>query len=128
VNDSTIRLISEVFLFWCVGVMDVWLLRVWRWGWGRHDLYLLMLVCVVGWMLSGVVVVWWWELLICVRDNSWVVDWLRPRHPVSSGLRLRAVPCWVHAVFAVEQTIKSARLLRPSLASTTGPSAAALGG
>jgi hypothetical protein len=37
VNDSTIRLISEVFLFWClgvVGVVDVWLLRVWRWHWG----------------------------------------------------------------------------------------------
>jgi hypothetical protein len=27
-------MISEVFLFWCMGVMDVWLLRVWRWGWG----------------------------------------------------------------------------------------------
>jgi hypothetical protein len=34
VNDSAIQLISEVFLFWCVGVMDVWLLRVRRWGWG----------------------------------------------------------------------------------------------
>jgi hypothetical protein len=55
VNDSAIRLISEVFLFWCVGVMDVWLLRVQRWGW--HDLYLLMLVCVVGWVLSGAMVV-----------------------------------------------------------------------
>jgi hypothetical protein len=106
--------------------MDVWLL--WVWGWGRHDLYLLMLVCVVGWMLSGAVVVWWWELLICVRDNSSVVGWLRPRHPVSGGLRLRAVPCWVRAVFIVEQAVKSARLLRPSSASTTGPSAAALGG
>jgi hypothetical protein len=59
VNDSTIRLISEVFLFWClgvVGVVDVWLLRVWRWDWGRYDLYLLvMLVCMVRWMLSGAV-------------------------------------------------------------------------
>jgi hypothetical protein len=95
---------------------------------GGHDLYLLMLVCVVGWMLSGAVVVWWWELLICVRDNSWVVGWLRPRHPVSCGLRLRAVPCWMRTVFVVEQTVKFVRLLRPSSASTTGPSAAALGG
>jgi hypothetical protein len=99
-----------------------------RWGWGRHDLYLLMLVCVVGWMLSGAMVVWWWELLICVRDNSWVVGWLRPRHPISGGLRLRVVPCWVRAVFIVEQAVKSARLLRPSSALTAGPSAAALGG
>jgi hypothetical protein len=67
-------------------------------------------------------------LLICVRDNSWVVGWLRPRHPVSGGLRLRAVPCWVRAVFAVEQVVKSAWLLRSSTASTAGPSVAALRG
>jgi hypothetical protein len=47
---------------------------VWRWEWGRYDLYLLVvLVCVVRWMLSGAVVVWLWGLLICVCDNSWVV-------------------------------------------------------
>jgi hypothetical protein len=78
VNDSAIRLISEVFLFWCLGVIwvvDVWLMRVWRREWGWYDLYLLVvLVCMVRWMLSGVVVVWLWEVvLICVRDNSWVV-------------------------------------------------------
>jgi hypothetical protein len=81
VNDSTIRLIDEVFLLWglgVVGVVDVLLLRVWRWEWGRYDLYLLVvLVCVVRWMQSGAVVVWLRELLICVRDNSWVVGWLR---------------------------------------------------
>jgi hypothetical protein len=81
VNDSTIRLIGEVFLLWglgVVGVVDVLLLRVWRWEWGRYDLYLLVvLVCVVRWMQSGAVVVWLRELLICVRDNSWVVGWLR---------------------------------------------------
>jgi hypothetical protein len=81
VNDSTIRLISEVFLFWCLGVIwvvDVWLMRVRRREWRWYDLYLLVvLVCVVRWMLSGVVVVWLWEVvLICVRDNSWVVGWL----------------------------------------------------
>jgi hypothetical protein len=129
VNDSAIRLIGEVFLFWCLGVVDVWLLRVWRWEWGRYDLYLLVvLVCVVRWMLSGAVVVWLWGLLICVRNNSWVVGWLRPRHPVSGGLCFRAVPCWVRVVFAVEQAVKSMRLLRPSSAPTTSSVAAALGG
>jgi hypothetical protein len=132
VNDSTIWLISEVFLFWClgvVGVVDVWLLRVWRWEWGRYDLYLLVvLVCVVGRMRNGAVVIWLWGLLICMRDNSWVVGWLRPRHPVSGGLRFRAVPCWVRAIFTMEQAVKSARLLRPSPAPTTSSVAATLGG
>jgi hypothetical protein len=112
-----------------VWVVDVWLLRVWRWEWGRYDLYLLVvLVCVVRWMLSGAVVVWLWELLISVRDNSWVVGWLRPRHPISGGLRFRVVPCWVRAVFVVKQAVKSARLLRPSSAPTTSSVVAALGG
>jgi hypothetical protein len=112
-----------------VGVVDVLLLRVWRWEWGRYDLYLLVVwVCVVRWMLSEAVVVWLRELLICVRDNSRVVSWLRPRHPVSGGLRFWAIPCRVRAVFAVEQAVKSARLLRPSLAPTTSSVAATLGG
>jgi hypothetical protein len=94
-----------------------------------YDLYLLVvLVCVVRWMRSGAVVVWLWGLLICVRDNSWVVSWLHPRHPVSGGLRFQVVPCWVRAVFTVEQAVKSARLLRPSSASTTSSVAVALGG
>jgi hypothetical protein len=100
--------------------------REWRW----YDLYLLMvLVCVVRWMLGGAVVVWLWEVvLICGRDNSWVVDWVRPRHPVPGGLRFRVVPRWVRAVFAIKQAVKSARLLRPSSAPTTSAIAAALGG
>jgi hypothetical protein len=99
--------------------MDVLLLLVWRWVWGRYDLYLLVvLVCVVRWMRSGAVVVWLRGLLICVRDNSRVVGWLRPCHPVSGGLRLGAVSCRVRAVFAVEQAVKSARLLRTSPAPT----------
>ena len=61
-DDSAIRLIGEVLLLWClrvVGVVDVLLLMVWWWGWGRHDLYLLVvLVCVVRWRRSGPVVVW----------------------------------------------------------------------
>jgi hypothetical protein len=67
-------------------------------------------------------------LLICVRDNSRVVGWLRPCHPVSGGLRLGAVSGRVGAVFAVEQAVKSARLLHASLAPTTSSVPAALGG
>jgi hypothetical protein len=133
VNDSAIRLISEVFLLWClrvIWVVDVWLMRVQRQERRLYDLYLLVvLVCVVRWMLSGAVVVWLWEVvLICVRDNSWVVGWLRPRHPVPGGLRFRAVPRWVRAVFAVKQAVKSARLLCPSSTPTTHAIATALGG
>jgi hypothetical protein len=99
-------------------------------GVGWYDLYLLVvLVCVVRWMLSGAVVVWLWEvMLICVRDNSWVVGWLRPRHPILGGLRFRAVPRWVCAVFAVKQAVKSTRLLCPSSALTMSAIAVALGG
>jgi hypothetical protein len=67
-------------------------------------------------------------LLICVSDNSRVVGWLRPCHPVSGGLRFWAVSCRVDAVFAVEQAVKSARLLRTSLAPTTSSVFVALGG
>jgi hypothetical protein len=93
VNDSAIRLIGEVFLLWGLGVIVVvdilLLLRVWR-----YYLYLLVvLVCMVRWMRSGAVVVWLRGLLICVRDNSRVVGWLRPCHPVSGSLRLWAVSC-----------------------------------
>jgi hypothetical protein len=77
VNDSTIWLIGKVFLLWglgVVGVVDVLLLWVWRWWWGRDDLYLLVvLVCVVRRMRSEAVVIWLRGLLICVRDNSRVV-------------------------------------------------------
>jgi hypothetical protein len=128
-NDSAIRLIGEVLLLWGMGVMDVLLLLVWRWGWGRYDLYfLVVLVCVVRWMRSGAVDVWWRGLLICVSDNSRVVSWLRPCHPVSGGLRLWAVSGLVGAVFAVEQAVKSAWRLRPSLAPTASSVPATLGG
>jgi hypothetical protein len=100
--------------------------REWRW----YDLYLLVvLVCMVRWMLSGAVVVWLWEVvLICVRNNSWVVGWLRLRHPVHGGLCLQVVPRWVRAVFTVKQAVKSARLLRPPSAPTTSAIVAALRG
>jgi hypothetical protein len=57
-DDSAIRLIGEVFLFRGVGVRDVLMLLVWRWGWRRYDLYFLVLVCVVRWMRGGGVDVW----------------------------------------------------------------------
>jgi hypothetical protein len=64
VDDSAIRLIGEVFLFWRLGVVwvvDVLLMRGQRRKWRWYDLYLLMvLVCVVRWMLGGAVVVWLW--------------------------------------------------------------------
>jgi hypothetical protein len=128
-NDSAIRLIGEVLLLWGMGVVDVLLLLVWMWGWARYDLYFLMvLVCVVRWMRSGGVDVWRRGLLICVRDNSRVVGWLCPCHPVSGGLRLWAVSGLVGAVFVVEQAVKSARLLRTSPAPTASSVTAALGG
>jgi hypothetical protein len=109
--------------------VDILLLVVWRWGWGRYDLYLLVvLVCVVRWKRSGAVVVWLRGLLICVCDNSRVVGWLCPCHPVSGGLRFWAVSCRMRAVFAVEQAVKSARLLRTSPAPTTSFISMALGG
>jgi hypothetical protein len=107
VNDSTIRLISEVFLFWCLGVIwvvDVWLKWMRRRGRGWYDLYLLVvLVCVVRWMLSGAVVIWLWEVvLICVCDKSWVVGGLCPGHPVPGGLCFWAIPRRVRTVFTVK--------------------------
>jgi hypothetical protein len=74
------------------------------------------------------VVVWLRGLLICVRDNARVIGWLRLCHPVSGGLRLWAVSCRVHAIFAVEQTVKAARLLRTSPALTASSVSTALGG
>jgi hypothetical protein len=80
-------------------------------------------------MLGGVVVVWLWVVvLICVRDNSWVVGGLCPRYPVPGGLRFREIPGWVRTVFAVKHEVISAQLLRPSPAPTTRAIVAALGG
>jgi hypothetical protein len=125
VDDSTIRLIGEVFLFWCFGVilvMWIWLMRRQERGW--YNLYLLvMLVCVVGRMLGVVVVAWLWVVVVvvCVRNNSLVVGWLCPRHSASGGLCFWAIPCWMRAVI-------SARLLRPSPALASRAISAALGG
>jgi hypothetical protein len=108
-----------------VGLVDVGA------GAGWYDLYLLVvLICVIGWMLGVVLVVWLWVVvvLICVCDNSLVVGWLCPRHPVTGGLCFRTIPCWMCAVFAMKQTVKSAWLLRPSQAPATRAIAAALRG
>jgi hypothetical protein len=80
-------------------------------------------------MLGMAVVVWLWVVvLICVCDNSLVVGWLCPSHPISGGLCFRAIPCWMRAVFSMKQAVKSARLLRPSPAPATRAIAAALRG
>jgi hypothetical protein len=127
VNDSAIRLIGEVFLLWGMG--DVLMLLVWWWGWGRYDLYFRMvLVSVVRWMRGGGVDIWWRGLLVSVCDNSGVVGWLRPCHPVFGGLRFWAIFGLVGAVFAVEEIVESARRLRASPAPTARSTSAALGG
>jgi hypothetical protein len=127
VDDSAIWLIGEVFLLWGVG--DVLVLLVWRWGWRRYDSYLLMvLVSVVRWMRGGGVDIWWRGLLVVVRDNSGVVDWLRPCHSVSGGLRFGAVFGLMGAIFAMEKAIESARWLRPPSAPSASSTSAALGG
>ena len=126
-NDSAIRLIGEVFLLWGVG--DVLMLLVWWWGWRRYDLYFLMvLVSMVRWMRGGSVDIWWRGLLVIVRDNSGVVGWLRPCHPVFGGLRFWAVFGLVGAVFAMEEAVESARRLRTPPTPTASSIFAALGG
>jgi hypothetical protein len=76
--------------------------------------FLVVLVCMVRWMRGGGVDLWWRGLLISVHDNSRVVSWLRPCHPVFGGLRLWAVSGLVGAVFAVKKTVESVRRLRTS--------------
>jgi hypothetical protein len=127
VDDSAIWLIGEVFLLWGIG--DVLMLLVWWWGWRRYDLYFLMvLVSVVRWMRGGSVDIWWRGLLVIVRDNSGVVGWLRPCHPLSGSLRFGAVLGLVGAVFAVEEAVESARRLCAPSAPTTSAISTALGG
>jgi hypothetical protein len=130
VNDSAIRLISEVFLLWGLG--DVLLLLVWWLRRRMYDLYFLMvLVSVVRWMRGGSMYIWWGVLLVIMRDNSGVVGWLRPRHSVSGGLDFGAVSGLVGAVFAMEKAVESARWrgwLRTPSAPAASSISAALGG
>jgi hypothetical protein len=117
VDDSTIRLLDEVFLLWCLEViLVVWVQVMQRRRRGWNNLHFLMvLVCMVAWMLDVAVVVWLLlVVVVCVCDDSLVVSWLRSRHPVPSGLHFRATSCWVRAILAMKQVVKSAWLLRPS--------------
>jgi hypothetical protein len=130
VNDSAIWLIAEVFLLWCLGlILVVWVLVMRRRRRGWDDLYFLMVwICVVGWVLDMVVVVWLWVVgMICVRDNSLVVGWLCSRHPVPGGHCFRAIP-WVCTILAMKQAVISARLLRPSQAPASHAIVVAFGG
>jgi hypothetical protein len=90
--------------------------------------FLVVLVCVVRWRRGGGVDVRWRGLLISVRDNSGVVGWLRPCHPVFGGLRFWAVSGLVGAVFAMKKTVEPARRLRTPLTPTASSVSAALGG
>ena len=90
--------------------------------------FLMVLVSVMRWMRGGGVDIWWRGLLISVRDNSGVVGWLRPCHPVFGGLRLWAVSGLVGAVFAMKKTVESARRLRTPPTPTASSISAALGG
>jgi hypothetical protein len=85
-----------------------------------------VLVSVVGWMLDLLVEVGL-LLMVCVRYYPLVVGRLCSGHSVSGGLGLRTIHCWVSAVFAVKQTIESARLLCPSTTSSPCAVAATLG-
>jgi hypothetical protein len=111
-------------------ILVVWVrvMQMQRQGW--NNLYFLMVrICVVGWVLDMVVVVWLWVVVvICVRDNSLVVGWLCSRHSVPGGLCFRTIPCWVCAILAVKQTVKSTRLLCPSSAPASRAIVVALGG
>jgi hypothetical protein len=107
-------------------VVWIWVMRRRRW---KNLHFLTVLVCVVWWMLDVLVVV---RLLlvvvVCVCDDSLVVGWLCSGHPVPGGLRFWTISCWVRAVLAMKQTVKSAWLLRSSPASPSGAITAALGG
>jgi hypothetical protein len=130
VDDSAIRLIGEVFLFWCLGViLVVWVWVMWRQKRGWYNLYFLMvLICVVGWMLDVAIVVWLLVVVVCVSDNSLVVSWLCSSHSVPGGLCFRAIPCLVRAILAMKQVVKFARLLHPSPAPASRAIVVALGG
>jgi hypothetical protein len=103
-DDSAIWLFGKVFLLWCLGVIMVvliWVVR--RWRRGGEDLYFLaVLVHVVGWVLDVVDIRLLLMVVVCVCDNSLVVDWLCFGHPVLCGLRFRTISCWVRAVFTVK--------------------------
>jgi hypothetical protein len=129
VDNSTIWLLGEVFLLWCLGVISVvWVRVMRRRGW--NNLYFLMvLICVVGWMLDVAVVVWLLlVVVVCVHDDSLVVGWMCSRHPVPGGLCFRAVSCWVRAILAMKQAVKSAWLLHPSPAPPSHGITATMGG
>jgi hypothetical protein len=66
-------------------------------------------------------------VVVCVRDDPLVVDWLCSGHPIPGGLCFWTISCWVCAVLAMKQKVESAWLLRPSSASPSGATTAGLG-
>jgi hypothetical protein len=81
---------------------------------------------VVGWMLDLLVVVGL-LLMVCVRYYPLVVGRLCSGHSIPSGFGLWTIPYWVSAVFAMKQTVESAWLLCPSVASSPCAVTVALG-
>jgi hypothetical protein len=71
---------------------------------------LMVLVNMVGWMLDLLIVVGL-LVMISVRDDPLVVGWLSSGHSVLGCLCLWTIPCWMRAVFAVQQAIEPPRLL-----------------
>jgi hypothetical protein len=67
-------------------------------------------------------------VVVCVRDDPLVVDWLCYAHSVLGGLGFWTIPCWVRALLAMKHTVESVRLLRPSSTSHSGAIVAPLGG
>jgi hypothetical protein len=83
-------------------ILVVWVRVMWRRRRGWKDLYfLVMLICVVGWVLDMDVVIWL-LVVICVHDNSLIVSWWCPRHSVLGGFCFWVILCWVRVVFAVK--------------------------
>jgi hypothetical protein len=87
----------------------------------------MVLVGVVGWMLDVFIVVGL-LVMVCACDDPRVVGWLCPGHSVLGGLGFWTIPCWVRAVLAVKQAVKSAQLLCPSTAPPSDAVVMALGG
>jgi hypothetical protein len=87
----------------------------------------MVLVNMVALMLDLLVVVGL-LVMVSVRDDPLVFDWLSSGHSVLCCLSLWTVPCSMRAVFAVKQAIEPSRVVCPSSTSSSCAVAAALGG
>jgi hypothetical protein len=89
------------------------------------------MVCTIGLMLDLLVMVGLLVVLlgvVSVCDDPLVVSWMGSAHYILGGLGLQTIPCWMQAVLAVKQVVKSSRLLGPSSAPSSYAVAVALRG